>query len=130
MTMAEEKPNIGMPVWQFDVNRRVYKKNAEGRSVGGPIWREHWVQLEIVSETSRSWLVGRPNWLTKTLGKYAKRGWPHGLATSQESIDRMAFVEGRYRIAERVGRCQDHDTLKAVEAALDAFDTTKGARNG
>ena len=35
-------PHIGMPVWVFDVNHREYERDANGKSIGGPIWRKHW----------------------------------------------------------------------------------------
>lgn len=116
-------PHIGMKVWRFDQNRRVYRRDANGRAVGGPIWREHWEPLEIIGETSRSWLIGRPGWKPHAADKCAKAKWPGPYATSEDDIDRAAFVEGRHALAERVHRCRDFTTLKAVEAALDAAPT-------
>jgi len=116
------KPYIGMPVWKFDQNTRVYKKNDKGHTIG-PIWREHWVRLEVVGETSRSWLVGS-EWSRKDPSramKVPKKDWPGRLATSEEDIDKAAYVnDNRYRISERVQRCNDYDTLKKIEAILEA----------
>lgn len=117
------EPHVGMKVWAFDQNHRVYKRDERGKAIGGPIWREHWVPMEVVGETSRSWLVG-PEWARKNperATKIAKKDWPGNLAVSQADIDRRAFVETRYKIADRVGNCRDYDTLKAIETALDAL---------
>lgn len=48
---------VGTDVWIFDRNRRVYRKNDRGYSYGAPLYREKWVRLKIVGETSRSWVV-------------------------------------------------------------------------
>lgn len=117
------QPHIGMTVWQFDPNRRVYPRDDNGRAFGGPIWREHWVRLCVIGETSKSWLVG-PDWMASQLDraeKVAKKAWPGNLLTSEAEIERAAFVEQRYRLAERVQKCLDYDTLKTIEAALDAI---------
>lgn len=115
-------PHIGMKVWRFDVNRRVYARDENGRAKGGPIWREHWEPLEIIGETSRSWLIGT-EWMRRSpdrADKVAKSSWPGTLATSEEDIDRRAFIEERHKLAERVHQCRNYDTLKAIEAALEA----------
>lgn len=113
-------PYVGMKVWTFDQSHRVYARDAKGKAIGGPIWREHWVPLEIVGETSRSWLVGH-EWARKNperATKIAKAAWPANLAVSQEDIDRRAFVETRHGLARTVENCRDYDTLKTIEAAL------------
>lgn len=113
-------PHIGMKVWAFDQNRRVYKRDEKGRAIGGPIWREHWQPLEIVGETSRSWLVG-PEWAKQhpeQASRVAKKDWPGSLACSEEEIGRRAFVEDRHKLAQRITQCRDFDTLKKIEAAL------------
>lgn len=117
-------PHIGMKVWRFDENRRVYARNADGKASGGPIWREHWVEAQIIGETRASWLIGHAGeikpWMLKSADKIAKRDWPADIAVSQEDIDRKSFVEDRWELAHRVQNCRDYDTLKAIEAALDA----------
>ena len=49
--------NIGDRLWQFDQNRRVYKKDDQGRAYGGPIFEEQFVEGRIVGENRASWLV-------------------------------------------------------------------------
>lgn len=115
-------PHVGMTVWKYNPNKRVYQFDANGRAVGSPIWRESWELLKIIGETSRSWIIG-PEWMASDLGrgeKIAKREWPGSIALSVEDIDRRAFVEKAHQLARRVGNCKDYDTLKKIEAALDA----------
>lgn len=102
--MTEQKPTA---VWVFDSNRRVYRRDEDGRPYGGPIWREHWRRHEIVGETTRSWI-------TKHGTKIPKKGG-YGIAFTEEEIDRAAYIQdNRHRIADRVLRLDDHDTLKRI----------------
>ena len=50
---------LGQTVWVFNENRRVYNKDANGRSVGAPIYREKWIETTITGETTRSWIVSK-----------------------------------------------------------------------
>ena len=99
--------------WLFDINRRVYRRNEKGVAIGGPIWREHWVKLEIVGETTRSWV-------TSCDQKVPKKG-SHRYVFSEEDIDLRALVEARYLIADRVNSCTDRDKLKQIADILN-FD--------
>lgn len=119
-------PHIGQRVWRFDLNRRVYERDADGNARGGPIWREYWEPLVVIGETARSWLVG-PEWMAKSperAMKIAKKDWPGSLATSEEDIERVRFVDQRHKLADRLKLCTDYDTLKAIEKALDAGQRT------
>jgi len=119
------EPHIGMKVWAFNVNRRVYERDANGKAMGGPIWREHWEPMFVVGETTQSWLIGsewmkdRPDTHHRA-GKVAKKDWPGSLATSEVDIERAAFVKQRHKLARRIEACRDYETLKAIESALDA----------
>lgn len=76
-------------VWLFDINRRVYQRDASGRAFGSPIWREHWEEQVIVGET-------RVSWVTEWGKKVPKKGgW--GIAFSEEEIAREAFVQDHRR---------------------------------
>lgn len=92
--------------WVFDVNRRKYKTDKNGRTIGGPIWKEHWRKVKIVGETSRSWV-------TSGGLKIPKKGGPQ-YAFSEDDIDRMAFVEKSWQIADAVRYCKDYETLKRI----------------
>lgn len=107
MSEAERKVSVGDPVWVFDINIRKYRKDENGRSFGGPIWREHWRQQEIVGETSRSWIT---NFGAKILKSGAK-----GVAFSVEEVEREAFVqENRHLIAAGVRDVKDYGLLKKI----------------
>lgn len=120
------EPYIGMQVWAFNQNRRVYQRDESGKAIGGPIWREHWEPLVVVGETKVSWLVG-PEWMlgcdTSRATKVPKKSWPGVYKTSEAEIDKAAFVEARWSLAQRIQGCRDYDTLKAVESALDSQET-------
>lgn len=46
---------LNKPVWVYDDNRRIYSDNSY--SGGKIIWREHWHEQRIVSETTKSWVT-------------------------------------------------------------------------
>ena len=103
---------IGNFIWIFDINYRVYKKEESGRSFGAPIWKDHWRKYVIVGETSRSWIIDR--WDTKI----PKKGG-HGIAFSEEEINKLAFVEeNKYRIAKMVEKC-GYEKLIAIANIVD-----------
>lgn len=49
---------VGDHLWHFDRDRLIYRRDENNRSVGAPIYREHFVQYTITGETKLSWLVG------------------------------------------------------------------------
>jgi hypothetical protein len=108
-----DMPKVGDTIWIFDINRRVYARDADGRATGGPIWREHWRPHVIVGETSRSWLTYRGK-------KIAKSGTDPSLVLfSEAEIDRAVWVRDNVRrISTRVWACDDLEKLKAIEAIL------------
>ena len=113
--MKSPKPNIGDTVWYFDPNHRVYNRDANGRRIGGPIWREHWRPVEVTGETRLSWIVGHDNY---EVFRVKKKDWPAKLALSQEHITQLQFVKDRFKIASDVGKCLDYATLKAIHDLL------------
>jgi hypothetical protein len=102
---------IGSTIWRFDGNYRVYAKNERGLSTGGPIYREHWRPVQIVGETSRSWV-------TSYNGKAPKKGLHHGWAFTPEEVeDDIWFKDHRHKIRDRIDRL-DVKTLRAVAALI------------
>ena len=97
---------IGKKIWIMDQNHRVYRKDEKGRSIGGPIWREYWGEVEITGETKLSWL-------TSWGQKIPKKGG-YGIAFTEEEVNRLAYVEeNKYRISDAV-RNLEYDKLKQV----------------
>lgn len=103
---------IGAPVWIFDANHRVYRRDEKGRSSGGPIWREYWRKREVTGETSRSWIVGE-HYAQRKIPKTGEQ--PHDVCWSEEEIERRAYVEeNSHRIADKVRHVRDHEVLKKI----------------
>ncbi len=48
---------IGDKFYSFDANRRRYRRDKDGVPAGPPIYREHFYEVEIVGETTRSWII-------------------------------------------------------------------------
>lgn len=119
--MSKVTPNetadlrIGDTVYTFDVNRRVYKRDASGHAKGGPIYREHFWPWKIVGEEKRSWLLSQYSdgkWPTK-MGK----GNP-ALLTERQVSDRCWIHDHRMCLARLVGDCRDASVLRAVANAI------------
>ena len=91
---------VGDKIWRMNQNRRRY--SASNR--GAPIYREHWEQLTISGETSRSWIVGEHKW---SQHKVPKKGEHHGWAFSeQEVVDDVWANANRYPIVRAVERLE------------------------
>lgn len=96
---------IGKTIWRFDINRRVYSKKNKG-----PIYREHWVPINVIGETSRSWLYGS----ARKPYRVPKNGPHPGFALTQEEVDEDCWAnENRRYIVNMVERCP-LDVLKRV----------------
>lgn len=94
-------------VWIFDINRRVYLKDGNGRSFGSPIWREHWKKIDVVGET-------RVSWLTSCRRKIPKKGG-HDICFSLREIEDRAWIhENAHRLAGAVSRCTDIGALREI----------------
>ena len=111
--------NVGDPIWYFDVNCRVYRKDANGRSMGGPIWAEHWREYAIIGQTSRSWIVGTESGCI--FGKIPKNkhcSW-RGYARSKEEIQQKAYIEeNRYAISEKLRSIDDYAVLRQIATLI------------
>jgi hypothetical protein len=112
---------IGDVFFMFDSNRRVYAKDANGRSIGGPLFRGHFYPVEVYGETSRSWLVGRPGrpalseWLRPELAAKVPKAKPFPPLYTAEDVDRAVWVrENGHRLAERVSYVKDYDKLRQI----------------
>lgn len=105
---------IGSAIWIYDANRRVYARDAAGRSYGGPLYRESWREEPIIGETKMSWLIG-PDWKPK---KIAKKG-PHcGICFSLAELeDRCWEHDNRHRLSEKV-RGATLSQLRRIDAIL------------
>ena len=108
MAAAENGLKVGSEIWRFDENHRIYKKDANGRSNGGPIYREHWRSTTIQAETTKSWI-------TVWGEKVPKRGPHPGYAFSASEVDDHCWVHGnRYSITRAVDRCKDANALRRI----------------
>jgi hypothetical protein len=108
-----------MKLWYFDENRRIYERDTKGNVIGPPIWREHWHEVAIIGETSRSWIISYTN------DKVPKKSFPGKYAVSQEQIDRLEFVSKRYQLSRRIDQCRDYETLQEIKKLLDKHDAEK-----
>lgn len=105
---------VGDPIYQYDMNRRVYRKGKDGHTTGSPITREHWVEKKIIGETTRSWLIG-PDWsLTKLPKKDLAEGKLTGYCLSLEEVEQRVFVADHRHLISTVVSVQDYDKLKAI----------------
>lgn len=69
---------VGDTIHKFDINHRVYARDANGRATSGAIYAEFFVPFVIKGETKQSWLTGyrgetRVN--KKTLKESGKNGF-------------------------------------------------------
>ena len=108
--MSEKQAiKVGDPIWF---------KDANGRSMAGPIWAEHWREYAIIGETSRSWIVGTESgYIFDKLPKN-KHSW-HGYAHSKEEIHQRAYIDrNRYAISEKLRRIDDYAVLRQIATLI------------
>lgn len=97
---------VGSIVWRFDPNHRVYKRDARGYGIGGPIYREHFRAILIADETRVSWVLADGSKINKrTLA---------GIYPTEADVERDCWLhEHRHHVVRLVERC-DYDQLRAI----------------
>ena len=97
--------------WIFDINRRVYNRDENGKSSGGPIWREHWKEVEIIGETKISWITD--------YGKKIPKKGGHGICFSVSELDEKAWVhENRHKIASKITYLDSFEKLQKISEII------------
>jgi hypothetical protein len=115
-----DKVGVGSRLWQFDQNRRVYLRDANGRSHGGPTYEGHWVEHIVTGEEGRSWLVallnrdGAPGHQQKV----GKSSLGKKYYTAAEKATHAWTHLHRHRLADAVLRCADIEVLKRVASIV------------
>lgn len=100
-------------VYKFDINHRVYKRDASGRALGGPIYREHFLALHVMGETKKSWIVS--NFVD---GRHQYKIGKDNVYTAEQVDDKCWMDAHHYQVSQAVYRCKDIDTLKAITALV------------
>lgn len=117
--------SVGVPIWFFDKNRRVYR-DRKTNPHDAPIWREHWVKMLVTAETPRKWIIGLTLGDTKGHHKLEKAAIPtreylrsYGFALNEEHINELQWLEQhRLDLVDALWSCDDADRLRTVAAAL------------
>jgi hypothetical protein len=102
-----EQMKVGDKVWLFSENRRVYPKNSKFSS--GPIYAEHFYQVTIDGETSRSWLIEKT--------KYPKITSIINLYTNEQKADAIWREENERKIVDKIKYCTI-EQLKQIDTIL------------
>ena len=103
---------FGDKLFTFDVNRRVY---SPGKGFPPPIYREHFRPVEVIGETSRSWVIGthgREYFKTPKRDPFSKN-----LYTADMVEDECWKKDEVHRIISDVRRA-DGATLRAIDELL------------
>lgn len=114
---------IGDTLYQFDINHRVYEKDADGRGRGSPIYEKHFRPFPVIGETKQSWLCGHERMPMKvnkaTLRESGKSGYSgHQWFTAEGMEDDIWLHSRRHEIVRLLERCQDVNILKKIDALL------------
>lgn len=111
---------VGDTIYKFDENHRVYRRNADGRATGGPIYSEYFRPHIIAGETKLSWLSGPrgEDKINKKTMKEAGRG-SHGYQwhTKASMEDHLWSAIHRHEIIQRVQQASI-DELKQIAALV------------
>lgn len=121
------KFKVGDDMYIFDVNRRRYRKDANGRPVGGPIYREHFERCRITAEEERSFVYayvdgdGNVQRFLRSIGKTTAQ--KH--FTASEVDDNCWTEDHRAKIANAVMQIRDADTLRRIANVI-GYDANDG----
>lgn len=96
---------VGDTVWVFDMNRRVYEGNGLSARI---IYREHFRPLQIVGETSRSWVLRNER-------KVSKKSLD-GLYLSEYEIDLACWEHDYFPVIYRELQYAKHHTYEKLTA--------------
>lgn len=118
---------VGDTLYNFDGNRRTYKRDDTGRASGGPIYEKHFEPAKIVGFTKVSWIMDRYDAKVnkKTLEsvcQYAERGY---FTKSAMEAD-IWLHDHRHKIAREVERA-GVDHLKEI-ARIIGYSTNSASR--
>lgn len=117
---------IGDILYNFDGNRRVYRRNEAGIASGGPIYQDHFEAVPIIGETKVSWILKRYDAKVNkknlsSVCQFADRGF----FTESAMIADIWLHEHRYKIAKEVERA-GVDHLKEVARIIGYVAVTNG----
>ena len=99
-------------LYWFDINRRVYNRDANGNAFGGPIYREHFREINI--KPNDDWQrIDRKRQYVRGKEKYRTY-------TETEMQDAVYIHDNANKIAERVRQCKDADLLRKIAELLPA----------
>jgi hypothetical protein len=105
---------IGPSVWVFDENCRSYRRDAQGRAYGGPIYRDQWVEKKVIGETPRNWLVGSEH----NPIKIPKSGPHHKACFSLAEVEDLCWVnDHRQKIRDMLTEATA-DQLRSIATIL------------
>ena len=110
--------------WIFDCNRRVYKRDENNRTYGGPIWREHWIETKIIGETSKYWIT--------EVGRRINKSDDSAICFSLINLNQKIWIhENRYKLSELVRHEISYEKLNAIAEILEKkeLDTNTNKNN-
>jgi hypothetical protein len=117
--VKKRKFEIGQRVWEFDANRRIYRRDADGRSFGGSIFAEHFREMKVWAVEGRSYVIGLPDpqW-AYSRRKVGFQKAEEAYRTDDEKAADIWLNDHRYPLSQLVGRCDDVGLLKKVAGVV------------
>lgn len=106
--------------YTFDLNRRVYARDGNGRSHGGPIYAEHFRPIKIVGENEREYICEYGT-INKRSKKYTVGRDKWEIYTEEEREAAIWRNNHRHRLTRHIERIQDVALLKKI-AELAAYE--------
>ena len=98
---------VGDEFWVKDENHRIYDNNTSFG--GGPIYERYFIKTKIISETSRSWVVGYGNFKVPKKRPfdrvYTSFGLPKQIYTDEMKADDIWLNSHAYKIKDKVDAC-------------------------
>ncbi|WP_242325834.1 MULTISPECIES: hypothetical protein [Bacillus cereus group] len=112
---------IGDKVWVFDDNIRVYEDENGNKSYRAN-FRAKFVERYIIGETRVSWIVGYRMDTSPDIGVKLKKK-DRTFFISEEEVEQACWIHNhRYKIKDKLDRCNDYGKLKQIADILNYQD--------
>lgn len=117
--MEPNEIKIGDKFFMFDENRRIYKRDENGKATRGPTFRGYFYEVTIEGETSRSWITD-----------YARvkvpKSSPFPPLYTEAMIEAKEFMHYHASdISRAVLYCRDHDKLRKIAEIVGYDEETR-----
>lgn len=108
---------ISSTLYEFNQNRRVYRRKLDGTSYGAPIFEEYFQPVQVTGETKVSWIVG-PDWAQSKVNKKEILTGRAGVFFTKAGMEDEIFKNDNAIEIANLVKSQSADVLRQIAKIL------------